>query len=290
MGLEKVSSNQEIEKLSSNREMDICLQLFTEVYLFRNWIENALYLDGELVSFMGMQSVFLVSSGCLDLCDWLHCFPSRALLGAELVAEPELEPPEEMAGPGRLLEKRGRSQQLGFSSWAGKRSGRNSPQAFNSWAGKVVVNNFGGREPLAWKLPFNKYYLAPMLLYIHPAVRAELPAGLQQLGREAVRSAWPAGTDLINAYNMLKCHLITRNKFSFSKGRLWAAVAASVQLLGGQTRPFQLVGWQAERRDGDPARVGEEEAGRGPGAGPQLYLHTQVYRLSGRPERQQNFV
>ena len=63
------------------------------------------------------------------------------------MAEPELELPEEMAGPGRLLEKRGRGHQVGFSSWAGKRAGRNSPQAFNSWAGKVVANNFDGRKP-----------------------------------------------------------------------------------------------------------------------------------------------
>merc|ERR1712215_519050 len=69
----------------------------------------------------------------------------RALLAREAIQQPS----DYLVDTDlRLLNKRGRERQLGFSSWAGKRGGRNQ-QAFSSWAGKR-----SGREQSA---PFNAW-------------------------------------------------------------------------------------------------------------------------------------
>jgi len=78
----------------------------------------------------------------------------RALLAREAIQQPS----DYLVDTDlRLLNKRGRDRQLGFSSWAGKRGGRNS-QAFSSWAGKR-----SGREQQAFsswagkRAPFNAW-------------------------------------------------------------------------------------------------------------------------------------
>merc|ERR1712066_379155 len=46
----------------------------------------------------------------------------------------------------RLVDKRSRQRQAGFSSWAGKRGGRNT-QGFSSWAGKrAPFNAWAGKR------------------------------------------------------------------------------------------------------------------------------------------------